>query len=753
MKNLKVSVKLLIGFGISAVFILVVGLVSILSLNNLNKDYVDVIEKYGAPLADAGQILATIHSLRAETRTCIIFTGNKDRVRESKSEMDVLFKKFEDVSMSYGKVITRTDAKELFDEALDKYEKVYKPGARKIAEDAERGASTADLVSEMVNVTSPASDLIGKNMKRCMDIEQDMLHDEEMRGSALSNLIIVIVIVLMLLCLALSSVLGIYISNMISKPLNDTVKMIKEMGKGHLKMRLNLNRDDEIGVMAKTMDKFASDLQNELLANLKMIAVGDLSSPVTQMDCEDEIGGTLEKMVITLKTTVDVIKKISIGDLSAKIESKGDKDEISDALNRTIDTLHRLIVDDGGMVLNAAANRDLSQRLTQEYTGEFAKMKSDINTVMQSLDDAITQVGKIVTQVSDVSMEISSGAQDLAEGSSEQASSLEEVSASLEEISSMTKQNADNSNQAKILAAEARVAANDGDATVRRMAAAINQIKLMSDNTVKIIKTIDDIAFQTNLLALNAAVEAARAGEAGKGFAVVAEEVRNLAMLSAEAASNTAKMIEESVKNADGGVKITEEVAKSLGHIVDRTSKVNNLIDEIAVASGEQSQGIEQVNIAVAQMNDVTQRNAASSEESAGASQELSIQASELAGMVRSFKLSSGGGPQSAHHAVGAVPQLPAYQGGGSRGGGLPSLAPPKQAAAIPNMRAGGSPSSTPPAAELPSPAPANVGVEAEHRNGGRRGLPSLPPPGVKSARAIKPEEIIPLDDDDLNLF
>jgi len=167
------------------------------------------------------------------------------------------------------------------------------------------------------------------------------------------------------------------------------------------------------------------------------------------------------------------------------------------------------------------------------------------------------------------------------------------------------------------------------------MSSAINDIQKSATETAKIIKVIDEIAFQTNLLALNAAVEAARAGEAGKGFAVVAEEVRNLAMRSAEAAKNTAAMIEESVNNSKNGVAIAVEVGKNLEEITTAATKVNALVGEIAAASKEQAQGIEQVNTAVAQMDKVTQANAAAAEESAAAAEELSSQAMQLDDMVK----------------------------------------------------------------------------------------------------------------------
>jgi methyl-accepting chemotaxis protein len=213
-------------------------------------------------------------------------------------------------------------------------------------------------------------------------------------------------------------------------------------------------------------------------------------------------------------------------------------------------------------------------------------------------------------------------------------------------MASMTKQNADSAQQANTLAAEASKAANTGNEKMGQMNTAIQDIQKSSDETAKIIKVIDEIAFQTNLLALNAAVEAARAGEAGKGFAVVAEEVRNLAMRSAEAAKDTSGMIEESVKNANNGVEIATEVSKILEEIVEGIGKTTDLVGEIAAASQEQSQGIDQVNTAVGQMDKVTQANAANAEESASASEELSAQAEQMNGIVNELSALVGGNSQ-----------------------------------------------------------------------------------------------------------
>jgi methyl-accepting chemotaxis protein len=256
--------------------------------------------------------------------------------------------------------------------------------------------------------------------------------------------------------------------------------------------------------------------------------------------------------------------------------------------------------------------------------------RSVVKTLVRIID-ALSQGSGQVTQAAG---QISTASHALAEGVTEQAAGLEETSSSLEEMSSMTKQNADNAQQANALATDASKAATAGDEKMSKMNEAIEDIQKSSDETAKIIKVIDEIAFQTNLLALNAAVEAARAGEAGKGFAVVAEEVRNLALRSAEAAKDTSAMIEQSVKNANNGVVIATEVSKVLGEVVEGISKTTDLVGEIAAANSEQSHGVEQINTAINQMDRVTQSNASNAEESASASQELSDQAEHMSAIV-----------------------------------------------------------------------------------------------------------------------
>ena len=257
-----------------------------------------------------------------------------------------------------------------------------------------------------------------------------------------------------------------------------------------------------------------------------------------------------------------------------------------------------------------------------------------IRSITKPIRRIIEGLNQGAEQVASASGQVSSSSQSLAEGSSEQAASIEETSSSLEEMSSMTKQNAEHAGQADNLMKEANQVVGQANDSMAELIGSMQEISKASEETSKIIKTIDEIAFQTNLLALNAAVEAARAGEAGAGFAVVADEVRNLAIRAADAAKNTSELIKDTVKKINDGSELVTRANVALSQVADSSSKVGDLVAEIAAASNEQAQGVEQINTAVAEMDKVTQSNAAIAEESAGAAEELNAQAERMKTMV-----------------------------------------------------------------------------------------------------------------------
>jgi methyl-accepting chemotaxis protein len=255
-------------------------------------------------------------------------------------------------------------------------------------------------------------------------------------------------------------------------------------------------------------------------------------------------------------------------------------------------------------------------------------------SITKVLGEIISGLLSSSQELSSASAQVSDASQSLAEGSAEQAASLEESSASLEEMSSMTNKNAEAAGQANQLSNESQQVLDKANQAMEQLTQSMDEMRQAGEETSKIIKTIDEIAFQTNLLALNAAVEAARAGEAGAGFAVVADEVRNLAMRAAEAAKNTSGLIEHSVVNIKRGADLVENTNQAFGEVSDASQKVSSLVADIAAASSEQAQGIEQINNAVTDMDRVTQRVAAGAEQTASAAHELNSQAETMSGFV-----------------------------------------------------------------------------------------------------------------------
>jgi len=348
----------------------------------------------------------------------------------------------------------------------------------------------------------------------------------------------------------------------------------------------------------------------------------------------------LRKMIVVPIAKVKaVLHEIDRGHLKTRLRLT-QKDELGD-MACTLDALSDSLQTEVVRPLEQLASGDLTFNVVPRDAEDT--LRSAIQKLGNDLTQMIGEIKASSEQIESGSLQVSDSAQSLSQGSTESAASLEEISSSMNVIGSQTSQSAENANQANQLASEARNAASSGNQQMEEMVQAMGEINLSGQNISKIIKVIDEIAFQTNLLALNAAVEAARAGQHGKGFAVVAEEVRNLAARSAKAAQETAELIENSVEKTARGTEIAEKTSTALEEIVSSITKVTDLIGEIAAASSEQAQGINQINIGLQQIDQVIQQTTANAEESAATSEELSSQTAHLNGMLGRFVLKQGG--------------------------------------------------------------------------------------------------------------
>jgi len=349
------------------------------------------------------------------------------------------------------------------------------------------------------------------------------------------------------------------------------------------------------------------------------------------------------KIVNPIKKVTDVAQKIADGnfDVSLSINSKDEVGQLAGAFNLTIEKLinYQGYIDEISDALQNLSQGNLRVELSREYTGQFKILKHNMLNLLNNLNATMMQINQSMIQVDSDSTQVSNGAQSLAQGATEQASAIEELSASIADVTQQIKQNADNAKSALDKSTYAGEELSNSAAQMQDMISAMQRITAKSSEISKIIKIIDDIAFQTNILALNAAVEAARAGASGKGFAVVADEVRNLARKSAEAAKNTAVLIEETVEAVKAGSSIADRTSGSLTKTSTVTNEAVVLIDRIARASEDQAVSIAQINQGIEQISSVVQTNAATAEESAAASVELTEQANILKSLIRKFEL------------------------------------------------------------------------------------------------------------------
>lgn len=494
---------------------------------------------------------------------------------------------------------------------------------------------------------------------------------------------------------ALASFLTLWISRGILQSLVSARKIANAIAVGRLNSKIDISQPDEIGDLLRAMSKMQNAI-NEFVGAQQEMAQKHAAGYVKERLDESKFTGIYSQMAHEINELIqsrininrrilDIISQYAKGDFSVDMEElpgetviitqtmssikealltinneieqlaragangdfskRANSDKFEFMFRTMLEDLNKLLAtcDEGFndilRVSNSLAQGNLTQTITKIYPGTFGKVSDGINCTVGNLQSLIEEIKNSTQQLNIAAQEIAAGNNDLSQRTEKQAASLEETAASMTQLTSTVQHNAENATQANRLAKEAAQIASQGGVVVGNVVKTMEDINESSRKVVEIISVIDNIAFQTNILALNAAVEAARAGEQGRGFAVVATEVRNLAQRAAAAAGEIQQLIDDSVTKVEGGSQLVAQAGQTMQEIVQAVGGVTVIMSEINAASVEQSTGIEQVNNAIAQMDDVTQQNAALVEQAAAGAESLEDEARKLSVTVANFKI------------------------------------------------------------------------------------------------------------------
>jgi methyl-accepting chemotaxis protein len=460
----------------------------------------------------------------------------------------------------------------------------------------------------------------------------------------LQLLTMVVTIVVLLGALAVLGIAARVAVGSIVGALGDMSGAANGIAAGRLDQTISHQSDDEVGELANAFRAMVGYIDG-VSGAANRLAHGDLSSTVEPRSADDILSHNINRATETLRRITSEAQLLIAATGNGELARRGSPESFAGAyaqlisgINEMLDALGRPI-DEARAVLEQVADRDLSARMNGDYRGDHGHIKSALNRALENISQTFSSLTSAIEQVSAGATEIGDGSHDLAGAASEQAGAVDQVSSRLQQVDGRTRKNAADAMQARSIIDTATQTTQKGVDAMAALAAAMHDIKASADATAKIVKTIDEIAFQTNLLALNAAVEAARAGDAGRGFAVVAEEVRNLALRSAEAAKNTATLIDASMAKVNTGVTINTGVSKQLTEIAAGVERASAVMDEIVAGAKDQERELAEITEAVGRIGALTQRTAANAEESASASAELSSRAKEMQADAEQFRL------------------------------------------------------------------------------------------------------------------
>ena len=660
-KNLTIKSRLIFVIGFMSLLLVGIGMLGMFGMSNANDGLRSVYLDRAVPL---GQI-AEISDLMAENvRQLHLASMHDSRMEESKlhdhplsRHTDTVEKNIAEIGKiweSYMASYLTPEEKKLADEYVAARKDFVQQGVL-VAMDLYKQGRYAEANSQMVKAVGPKGLKAMGLADELKNLQINVAKEEFEKSNAEYETTRAVSIGSIIFGIGLAMMIGFLLIRAIMRPLSEAQDVAARISAGDLSSAIDIRNNDEIG---------------QLLASFK------------------NMQASLQAIVAEIK---DIVEASVQGDFSKKIDMTGKQGytkELSDLLNQLATVTHDGL-SDVLRVANTLAQGDLTQTITKDYPGTFGEMKAGINGTVSNLKELVGQIKDATDTINTASKEIAAGNSDLSQRTEEQASSLEETASSMEELTSTVKQNAENAKQANQLAIGASDVAGKGGAVVGQVVTTMDSINESSRKIVDIISVIDGIAFQTNILALNAAVEAARAGEQGRGFAVVAGEVRNLAQRSAAAAKEIKTLIGDSVEKVEGGSKLVAQAGQTMEEIVSSIKRVTDIMSEITAASVEQSAGIEQVNLAITQMDEVTQQNAALVEEAAAAAESLEEQAQNLSVSVGTFKMdSSSTGTAVARRETAPVARAPAHHAAPARKGtAVARAAPAKAPAAKPKAK------------------------------------------------------------------
>jgi methyl-accepting chemotaxis protein len=638
--DLRISTKLMTGFTVTVVIAGLIGAIGIRNILRIRDADAALYARHTVPLQTLGDAVNYFQQMRVNLYKFALTGPNAEnerfqqRVRELSRQVDSTLAVYE-------QGISTEPARELFEAVRSVRNDFYPIRDRVVAlflagNDAQAGAllQGAGLI-EANRFEDVLAALAAYNV--------EMARLTAAGNADLARAAIWAMLLTLAAGMLASLLIALYIARRIALPLRIVVAGAE---------RLRTTAITELRFAAEATAR--GDLAVQVSTDIPLLPVGANDEIGELASCINGVIQHTQEMVVSfngglnaLRDVIDETRGLIEASLDGRLDVRsqsarfqGGYRELVDGINHLLDAMAAPI-NEAAQVLDRVAARDLTVRMTGAYRGEFGRIRGSVNTAVQNLEAAFADVAAAADQVTGAGTQISAGAHVLADGASQQAAALEQISSGLHELAQVSQRNAASAHGACAVAEQTRARARDGLESMLRLTEAVERIKASSHATARIVRTIDDIAFQTNLLALNAAVEAARAGEAGRGFGVVADEVRNLAMRSAEAARTTADLIEESVRDAECGAQLKTEVLRSLDAIDQQAVTMVATIADISRSSEQQYRDVGHATNALADLNALTAQVANSSEVSAQTAEELSRQADRMQAMLARFVVSS----------------------------------------------------------------------------------------------------------------